>query len=673
MKNRALDLCRGREVFQKLICDVKAFPLSFRYGDTKYTNLDGFALISENRSENAWEAAFRVDECITLTVRAKYCPEYGESEYTCYFENTGNAPSLPISDMAGLDTVFDGENPLLRGILGDHGHQYAPYENDLTKQSTTYASLGGRATHICFPYFNLVHGNGGTLMAIGWAGTWDSMFTSAADRTRVILRSNPGLNTVLLPGETLRTALIVLIPYAGRSEDDAMNLWRRWFIEYNMPRADAEGHPLKPFSTVFIANDTGRPNSDGSISEGWDSWRPSLEKIVAEDVCADFRWFDAGWYPDPAGNSVERDWWGTIGCWQIDHKKWPGNSFRESSQEFRRHGMKTFVWFEPERTTHVDDMVRNHGYKREWAIETTHSITNNIGNPECLAWTTDRIISMMEENDVDFYREDNNANHNETWKKLDSEGTERLKMPRWGLSENNSIVGHYQLWDNILAYCASHGKCTFVDSCASGGGRNDIESLRRGVPVMRSDADRTTVGLRLSMTSSFCKWIPFHGSCTKETSHELAASTGAGSDGYVYRASYLPIFNYGEAFTHNPELDFDRMRKYIKEWRSIRHLLTEDMYLLSPWHPKNDPYNWTALAYDKPDTGESLLLAFRREQCGFADYRVKLPFAEPGARYTLTDADTGAETVYSGDTLLDGITLTIPEPRGCLMYRIRKN
>ena len=279
---------------------------------------------------------------------------------------------------------------------------------------------------------------------------------------------------------------------------------------------------------------------------------------------------------------------------------------------------------------------------------------------------------MMDKNGVDLYREDNNANHNETWRRLDNEQTAEKGMPRYGIAENNSIVGHYKLWDAIIEYCADAGKCTFVDSCASGGGRNDIESLRRGIPFMRSDADRTTSALRLSMSASFNRWIPFHGSCSKETEGQLDASTGAGSDAYVYRASYLPVLNYGEQFVHNPELDYDNMRFFINEWRSVNNLLTKDMYVLTPWHSRDDKFGWTAIAYDAPDTDESLLLAFRMEDCPDANCTVKLPFVDENSVYMLENADTGDEMTVPGATLLEGIALTLPKPRSCLMYRIKR-
>ncbi len=145
---------------------------------------------------------------------------------------------------------------------------------------------------------------------------------------------------------------------------------------------------------------------------------------------------------------------------------------------------------------------------------------------------------------------------------------------------------------------------------------------------MRSDFDRTASSIRLSMTSTFCRWIPFHGSSTKETEQQLEASKGAGSSPYVVRASYLPIYNYGEEFTHNKELDYDLMRRNYNEWKSVKHLLTKDMYVLTPWRHFTDRTHWTALAYDDPEIGESILLAFRMEEAESVTFTAKLPFAD---------------------------------------------
>lgn len=662
MSKNSLNLNAGKRLYTSLLKTPAAIPFTFEYDGVRHAGLGDFKarrVITEEPAGQRCVTTARVDDRLKITVDAFLNTEYGETEYTVYFTNTGKKPTGVLSQVNALDIRLTGDRPVLRGNLGDHDNWYAAYEHDLSKGDKYFLSTGGRATHIVFPYFDLVHGSGGTMLALGWAGTWEALFSSDGGTTHVRAKTDISLNAALMPGETIRTGLIVMLPYKSRNYDDATNLWREWYMKYNLPAADAQGHPLAPLSTAGFASDTGLPNSDGSISERSFTWKPTLDKLITEDVVPDFRWFDAGWYCDPYGKTVETDWWGTTGTWELDRDKWPGDSFRESNEACHRAGMKVLAWFEPERVTHVDGLVANYGYREEWSIGEGPVRTNDLGNPDCLAWTLGRITKMMDENGVDMYREDNNSDPGYAWPYKDGKETQKFGLPRWGMAENLCIVGHYRLWDGIIDYCRRAGKCTFVDSCASGGGRNDIESMRRGFPLMRSDYDRTTSSMRLSQTSTLCRWIPFHGSSTKETATQLESAKGAGSSPYVSRASLLPIYNYGGEFTHNPELDFDLMRRNLNEWKSVRHLLTRDMYVLTPWHHEFDREGWTAFAYDAPEAGESILLAFRMEDCESADRVLKLPFAKPDRQYTLRDADTGETVTRSGRELLAGIRVHI--------------
>ena len=239
--------------------------------------------------------------------------------------------------------------------------------------------------------------------------------------------------------------------------------------------------------------------------------------------------------------------------------------------------------------------------------------------------TLERIKATLTENRVEMYREDNNSDPGYAWPYKDNKEAEKYGIYRSGITENKCICGHYALWDGIIDFCRKNGKCTFVDSCASGGGRNDIESMRRGFPLMRSDFDRTTSSMRLSQTSSFCRWIPYHGSSTKEAAGQLEYNKDRGSSPYVARASYLPVYNFGGEFTHNPLLDFDLMRRNFNEWKSVRDLLTKDMYVLTPWRHDSDRTHWTAFAYDDPENGGSILLAFRMEEAESETFTAKLP------------------------------------------------
>ncbi len=652
------DMKQAEKLFGS-ICNPATVPVSFKYGEKAYTGLKDLSGLKKTVSATATGREVNIsgmlDQDVRVELEGAFNKEFGEVEYTLYFTNTGKETSKPISDLVSIDRRFSGKNPVVRGCYGDHGHQYAPYSIDLGRDDGSFESTGGRATHGCFPYFDLVHGSGGTLIALGWGCTWKADFKSKGSSTRLVASNCTGLNTVLKPGETIRTALVVMLPYTTRDEAGAWNLWRAWFTKYNMPKADASGALLKPFSTTCFAGDTGLPNSDGSISERFYTWRRTLDRLVYEDTKPDFRWFDAGWYFDPEGNSPSKDWWGTVGSWELDTIKWPGKTFRESNEACHKVGIKVLMWFEPERVTNVDALARNYGYRPEWAISNGHNvITNNLGDKDCLAWTLNRIIKVMGENEVDMYREDNNSDPATTWPANDAKESAEMGAPRTGISENLGIQGHYALWDGIIDFCARNGKCTFVDNCASGGGRNDIESLRRSVPLLRSDSDRSTSALRLAMTSTFNKWVPFCGSSTKESVHELEAGERGGASSYVTRASWLPSYNISECYTHDETMNYDRLRKNYGEWRRYSHLLLKDFYVLTPLHSKDQTDMWTVFAYHDQASDEAVVLTFRQETCPESDFTVCLPFADPDASYTIMNEDTQESFELTGRNLATG-------------------
>jgi len=657
--------------YEGYIADLGTLPFTFNYDGMAYSGFPAttFRQIEHRRSVQGKKESnlfvLRFGD-LQVTVDTACYAGYGAYEWTVWFENIGTRNSGVIRDMRVADIVFAGTRPVLKGILGDHENEYRPYVKALDEAPVYFRSNKGRPTHIWFPYFNLEHGNGGTLIALGWGGTWEAQFTADGQgQTRFTASGTNDLCTYLKPGERIRSPLMSFLPYTVRNEDHATNLWRRWFLDCNLPRLSAKGDPVKPFSTTWLAMDTGIPNSDGSISERHFTWRPSLEKMLGEGIKLDYRWFDAGWYCAPDGSTVESNWWGTIGTWELDAVKWPGESFRESVDFAHGHGMKTLVWFEPERVTHVDDLVKHWGYQREWAIQCGDVVANNIGNEACFQWTLGRILSFLERHHVDMYREDNNSDPRICWDTLSAlEGADRT-----GIVENRSVVAHYRLWDSIIAWCARNGRDTFVDSCASGGGRNDLESLRRGIPLLRSDADRTTTALRLSMGTSFNRWVPFQGASCVEQGEQLALN--GRRDVYIFRASYNPILNLNAQWVQDPNTDFDMLRFGLREWGTVKDYLLKDFYLLTPWNGPTDRTHWTAYLYFDPEKYSGVLFAFRMEEAAESSCLLHLTMLDPGRTYELRDADTGVIGTFTGRELAAGHTVTHPAPRSAALIYIR--
>jgi len=665
---------KAEKMHRSMVENPDSFPFSFVYDGERYDGFsrESFKEISRNTffdgKKEKTVVVFGFRDGLQITLDAAFYPSHGASEWTVWFENRGTENSGVLSELKSTFR-FEGKCPVLKGILGDHLNFYQPYAHELEVIPVHFASNSGRPTHINFPYFNLEYGDGGVMLAIGWSGTWTADFNFDGSATRYTACSTNEISTYLKPGEKIRTALFVTAPYAVRDENFAANYWRNWYIECNLPKATAAGDDLKPFSTSCLASDTGLPNSDGSISERSTTWRPSLEKMFAEGVKVDFRWVDAGWYTDSEGKTVETDWWGTVGSWELDPVKWPDKTFRESIDFTKKHGMRTLLWFEPERVTNPEALEQNFGYDTAWAVggvPGSKGIVSNIGNPDCLKWTTQRICKVLRENGIDMYREDNNSNPNAGWRFQDEKEGEN----RRGITECKVVMAHYQLWDDIIACTLGHGGCGFVDSCASGGGRNDLESMRRGVALLRSDADRTTTALRLSMTTAFHKWIPFCGANTKEKKRQLDP-TGV-SDVYTWRASYLPILNVDTQYIQDPDQDFDMLRFGLNEWKKLTPYLLKDFYVLTPWHSQEDKSGFTAFGYYDNDAKEGVLQLFRMENCPENTLFVKLPFAEESLDYLLTDEDTQEQKKYSGKQLRDGVYFGLDQPRSTRVVWVRR-
>lgn len=657
------------EVYQKFLKDLSEFPFSFEYNGEKiqcfskkdFTLLNNVTTCEEDCETSIFEFDFR--NALKIKLKLVHYYDFNVTEWTIWFENNSGRESGIISSLK-TELKFNGKDPVLKGIMGDHVNRYRPYSIDLKGKNICYSSDSGRATHVNFPYFNLEYGNRGAMLAIGWAGTWCANFSSDGRSTIYTASSVNGINTYLKPNEKIRTALFLVGNYQFRNEDYATNYWRRFYIRHVLPKSNSNGEDLLPFSTCCLASDTGYPNSDGSISERYTTWKPSLEKMLEENIKVDFRWVDAGWYIAPDGTSPQTDWWGTVGTWCLDQYKWPDKTFLESTEFARNHGMKTLLWFEPEHVTDPDNLEKFYGYKKQWAIqrEGISLISNNIGDEECFNWTTDRICRTLRENKVEMYREDNNGDAAELWKYLDeTEGENRR-----GITESKFINAHYAMWDKIIECTSEYGGCSFVDSCASGGGRNDLESMRRGIPMLRSDNDRTSVALRLSMTTSFNKWIPFCGANTKEKLQQLDP-TGV-SDVYVWRASYLPALNVDSQFVQAEDQNFDILRFGLREWKKVSPYLLKDFYTLTPWHSEEDKTDFTAYSYFDEEKKKGVLFVFRQEECARDTILLKFPFLKRGEKCILTNEDNALSQIYSYNVLKKGIEFKVPKVRRALLY-----
>lgn len=676
IKKVEVEMSRTKNEYDRMINDLSNFPVNFVYDDHYFKGFADCFFKEVNREikserNGVITTITLVYKQLQVKVVTGFYNEYDAYDYTIYFKNISDQDSGVIRNFNNIDIDIEGANPVLKGILGDHQNNYRPYEYDLTKKDVNFVSDQGRATHIYFPYFNVENDNGGAMFAIGWGGTWEANFSSKDGITNFKGTSTINMKTYLKPGEEIRSALIGVVKYYERDEDVATNAWRRWCVDCNLPKEKAtDNSHLQPFTLAFFGSDSDRPSSDGSIGEYYGFWEKSFQSFYDHGLTCDVRWFDAGWYCDPYRKTVPTDWWGTVGTWELDDKKWPGTSFNDSVEYCHERNTKTMVWFEPERVTHLAGMVANYGYDRRWVLSdhgNNNFYINNLGIKACLDWTTDRIISFLDAYNVDLYREDFNVDPGIFWSIGDGyQGHNRI-----GITENLYMQGHYQLWDNIIEYCGETGKCTFVDSCASGGGRNDLETMRRSIPILRSDSDRTTISLRLAFTQSLAKWIPFSGAASNDSSAQLSVGN---TDIYSFRASYLGTTYLTARYYHDQDkINWDELKQGLSEFKEIKKYILKDYYNLTPYRGVYNDREWVSYMYFDKEDNSGVIQAFRQTNCEDKSLMVEVKGVDPDKYYCLTDLD-GANSIkkIKGSALRKGLPINSQKARQAIIIYINE-
>ena len=136
-----------------------------------------------------------------------------------------------------------------------------------------------------------------------------------------------------------------------------------------------------------------------------------------------------------------------------------------------------------------------------------------------------------------------------------------------------------------------------IDSCASGGRRNDLESLRRALPLLRSDYQCEPVGNQ-AQTYGLSFWLPYYG-------------TGVYHDSlYNHHSSFAPALGIC-ADVRKSDIDYAMLRKTKSDWRTAADLMLGDYYPLTEW--TLDKAKWIAFQFDRSDLGKGMIQAFRRQ------------------------------------------------------------
>jgi alpha-galactosidase len=217
------------------------------------------------------------------------------------------------------------------------------------------------------------------------------------------------------------------------------------------------------------------------------------------------------------------------------------------------------------------------------------------------------------------------------------------------------------MWDDILR--ANPG--LFIDDCASGGRRIDLEAMSRSLPLWRSDNTCDMVGAKADtilwaaiknqvMSAGLNRYVPY----------SIVGQMGATP--YLFRSG----FNAGIAFAEDvrpADYPRDLLKQGIAEGKRIRQYFAGNFYPLL--EVTISPRDWCAMQYHRPEHGDGMVMAFRRHASPYASCQLRLREIDPEADYRVTvyrGYAPEAPVTLRGAALRD-LTLTIGEMPGSVI------
>lgn len=416
-------------------------------------------------------------------------------EWLVYFKNVGTQDSKLLEDIRAADfslpELIGGSPVLWHGIGENHEDKNYSFEYTRLEQGRPmeFSPKGGRPCDNAFPYFRIFAQEGGVSMAVGWPGQWHAKFEKW--ETSVFVKAGQeSTDFYLHPGEQIRTPRITLLFFTG-TEERGINLWRDWFREYILPRA-RYGTPLRPRLCGCARDPKGSEHCNETEYTQLDYIRNAREKGFTFDTW----WIDAGWYdctipraeamsywtdfPWQKINDNEYKNWPFTGIWKCDEKRFP-RGMKPISDEMKKDDVDSelLLWFEPERIQNDENMFKNHPDFLLSCKENPAQKLLNLANPEVVGFLSRYMSAFIKTNGIDVYRQDFNFEPLPYWKAADEDQGEH----RDGITENFYVQGYLRYWDYLLA----DNPGLWIDSCSSGGRRNDLETLRRSTPLHYSD------------------------------------------------------------------------------------------------------------------------------------------------------------------------------------------
>ena len=188
--------------------------------------------------------------------------------WTVYLKNEGTGDTAPIHGFKALDTYWrqmDGNMPVLYRSQGSDGRtedfvftgeemrksmwtnartvRMDYHANEAFRKASNYSQFNSdtRPSATWLPFYNLQTGGDGVIVGIGWNVQWFAEIGHDGKGNCPLTAGMEHLHTKLLPGEAIRSPLMLVVYWSGELMH-GQNLFRRLVLAHFHPQKD--GQPL---------------------------------------------------------------------------------------------------------------------------------------------------------------------------------------------------------------------------------------------------------------------------------------------------------------------------------------------------------------------------------------------------------------------------------------------
>ena len=593
---------------------------------------------------------------LAIECEIKTYADHAAVDWVFRLSNRGNADTPVIENFMPLDchTLFGGQvtdgSATLRWCNGDR------YRDDQQPDAGSFLShdeqlepnkprrFASTQTFKFLPFFNVQAPGGGWILAVGWTGRWHAEFVQKSKGNISVRAGMQKTHFRLKPGESVRTPSIVLMRWTGDDVIAGHNQFRKLVFAHYCQKLDGKiALPPVAFNSCAVPYVRQKPNEPlGLLNEAGEL---ALIDYIADLGC-DTYWMDAYWYPQP--------WHLNVGNWFCRSNDFP-RGLRPLADAAHAKGMKFVLWMIPPSVATNTKWAREHPEFIHGGGEGRGGLWK-MGEPKAREWVTDWVVNLLNDWQVDIYREDG------------SNLPEVESGDRAGVAEMKHVEGLYQFWDAITS--KSHAK--LMDNCEGGGNRIDIETSRRSFYLWRSDFNDIGEGLkgenhwpRMALADQVIgSGLNLYG----------MIHTGPvwSMNPYGFRSGMsLGVALYGDI--QRKTFPREQARQAIAELKTLRPLFLGDIYPLLKL--TNNQSDWFAYQLDRPDMGEGCAFFFRRPDSDAQNCDVQLRAIDPKANYEVSL--TGETYEYGQWKKMKGRefirpAIVINEKPGSALLRYRK-